>query len=90
MTLYDAIDKMRMITREGGSFSFTFMTYSMDKRTSHGLRHVAKARLTRRTRKERNRYGDYMMDYIDLEQQQRSHFWQPLLIDLDGEPVTLD
>lgn len=88
--LYQAIDQMRMLTREGKTFSFTFMTYSMERRTSHGLRHVDRARLVKRTRKEHNRYGEYMIDYIDLDSMQRSHFWQPLLVGFNGMKVTID
>lgn len=79
-----------MVSREGGSFSFTFMTYSIDKQVSHGLRHVCKARLLERSKKEKNQYGEYMLSYIDLDAMQKSHFWQPLLVELDGEPITLD
>lgn len=90
MTLYDAIDKMKMLSQEGKSFGFTFMTYSIDKESSHGLRHVEKARLVKRTRKEKNRYGEYMMQYIDLESMQRSQFWMPLLVEFNGETVKLE
>lgn len=90
MTLYDAIDQMKMLSQEGKSFSFTFMTYSIDKHVSHGLRHVAKARLVKRTRKEKNQYGEYMLQYIDLESMQRSQFWMPLLVEFNGEQVILN
>lgn len=90
MTLYDAIDQMKMLNQEGKSFGFTFMTYSIDKHSSNGLRHVSKAILTKRTKKEKNQYGEYMLQYIDLDSMQRSQFWMPLLVEFNGERVILD
>lgn len=91
MNLFAAIDKMKMMSREGKTFSFTFMTYSSDKRKSNGIRHVERAILDTRTRDEKNKYGEYMLYYKDFDDDmQRHQFWIPLLMEFEGEPIEID
>ena len=90
MTVYEAIQKMRELSASGESFSFTFMSYSIDKRESHGLVHVPNARLAKQHKKERNQYVDFMLNYIDLDTAEHRRCWQPLIIEFNEQPLTLD
>lgn len=89
MTVYDAINKMRELTKNGESFSFSFMSYSIEKRRSEGIIHVPHARLAKQSRKSQNQYADYMINFIDLDLMKDRHCWQPLIIEFNDQPLTL-
>ena len=44
MDVFTAIDKMRRLSEEGQSFSFSFMSYSYDRKKSEGIVQVRHAR----------------------------------------------
>lgn len=89
MTVYEAIDRMRELSRKRIAFSFSFMSYSIARRKSEGIVTVRRARLNKQSRKERNRYADYMLQYTDLDTGETASCWQPLLLELNGEEVEL-
>ncbi|MDR0939908.1 MAG: hypothetical protein LBN29_11285 [Mediterranea sp.] len=89
MTVYEAIAEMRRRSREGGSFSFTFMSYSRDRRSSDGVTRVERARLLPGSDPKANRFADHMLNYVDLDTLERRSCWQPLLLELDGEDLEL-
>ena len=89
MRVYDAIDKMREISRAKGEFSFSFMSYSESKGTSEGIVDVARARLRSRPDEGKNRNRDIMEAYIDLDTGEARQFYQPLLMMFNGQKVEL-
>lgn len=89
MNVYQAIEEMRRLSARGGSFSFSHMSYSIARRSSRGIVAVRRARLCRRTTKSRNRYSEYMLDYIDLDTGERATFWQPLLLTFNDNDLAL-
>ena len=74
MDVFTAIDKMRRLSEEGQSFSFSFMSYSYDRKQS---------------RKEHNRFSDYMLNYINLDTLENGSCWQPLLLTFNNEELEL-
>lgn len=89
MTVYDAIDKMREISRRKGEFSFTFMSYSETSGKSDGTVDVARARLRSRPDESKNRNRDIMEAYTDLDTGEARQFYQPLLMMFNGQKVEL-
>ena len=71
------------------SFSFSYMSYSIARRKSEGVVTVRRARLCKQSRRDRNQYSDYMLDYIDLETGERRTCWQPLLLTLNDTELEL-
>lgn len=80
---------MRQLSAEGKSFSFGFMSYSYERRRSDGVIRVEHARLRKQSRKENNRFADYMLNYIDLDTMEYASCWQPLLLEFNGEELEL-
>lgn len=89
MTVYEAITEMRRLSAVREAFSFSFMSYSLARRSSDGIVTVHRARLCKQNRKERNRYSDYMLQYTDLDTGERASCWQPLLLELNGQELEL-
>ena len=71
------------------SFSFSFMSYSYERRRSDGVVHVEHARLRKQSRKENNRFADYMLNFVDLDTMEYGTCWQPLLLEFDGIELEL-
>lgn len=89
MNVFQAIDEMRRLSAEGKSFSFSFMSYSYERRKSEGIVVVNRARLRKQSRKENNRFADYMLNFIDLDTMEYGMCWQPLLLTFNGDELDL-
>lgn len=87
--LYDAINEMRRLSREGKPFSFSFMSYNSSRGTSDGVVHVRQARTMSREALEFNRNAEQQERYLDLDTMQPRRFWHPLLMTINGEKVTV-
>ena len=70
MNVYEAIRQMKVLTDQGKTFSFSFMSYSIDKHKSHGIVTVEHAKLRAGNRKDRTRYNDYLLNFVDILQQE--------------------
>lgn len=80
---------MRRRSERGESFSFAFMSYSCERRKSEGVVKVERARLRKQSRKENNRFADYMLNYTNLDTMDNGMCWQPLLLEFDGNELEL-
>lgn len=89
MQLYDAINEMRRLSREGQPFSFSFMSYNSSAGTSDGIVYVRQARTMARERLEFNCNAEQQERYLDLDTMQPRRFWHPLLMTFNGEKVTI-
>jgi hypothetical protein len=89
MTVFEAITDMRQISKEGGEFSFSFMSYSLMKRTSDGPTFISRARLCKQSREDKKEQADNMLNFIDLDRGQFRHCYQPLLMTYKGNLLTL-
>ena len=89
MDVFKAIEEMRRLSALRESFSFSYMSYSIARRKSEGVVTVRRARLCKQSRRDRNQYSDYMLDYIDLETGERRTCWQPLLLTLNDTELEL-
>lgn len=90
MRVYEAIEQMRSMSAKGEMFSFSFMSYSYSRKKSEGVVTVEHARLTKQSRAENNRFSQYMLNYMDMDTMETHQCWQPLLLELNGEPLILD
>ena len=89
MDVYEAIDRMRRLSAEGQTFSFSFMSCNLSAGTSEGVVNVPHARLRKREKKEFHRHADMVEAYINLDTLECRRFYQPLLMTFNGEKVTL-
>ena len=89
MEVYEAISQMRAKSERRESFSFSFMSYSYERRKSDGVVKIEHARLRKQSRKETNRFADHMLNFIDLDTMEYGMCWQPLLLEFDGHELIL-
>ncbi|MBV5313819.1 MAG: hypothetical protein JZU47_11020 [Prolixibacteraceae bacterium] len=90
MKLYEAIEQMRQISKEGGEFSFTFMGYSETAGKSDGPISVERARLRSRPTHEQNSNTYVMEAYTNLLSGEARQFYQPLLMIFNGQKIDLE
>ena len=89
MDVYKAIDQMRVISQRGGEFSFTFMSYSETTGKSNGPVQVDRARLRVRPSVDKNKNAEIMEAYSNLSTGEARQFYQPLLMEFNGQKVEL-
>ena len=89
MTVFKAIAEMRRISKVNGEFSFSFMTYSTDKRKSNGPRFISRARLSKQSREDQREMSDNMLNYVDLDTGRYRTCYQPLLMTFNGNTLIL-
>ena len=87
MTVYEAIHQMRLLTAKGQPFALSYMTYSMQRHKSHGVRACEHALLVKNEKAGDDDLGNYMLTYRDQDTQEAKHFWQPLLMSFNHEPL---
>jgi len=89
MDVYEAINKMRALSKVGKPFSFGFMSYSEDRATSHGIVEVQNARLRKQSTTEQDKNADIKLNYFNLDTCEYGSFYQPLLMEFNGERLVL-
>lgn len=80
MKVYEAIKKMRELSERKIPFSFSFMSFSIDKQKSEGIVEVQNAILYKNPKESRNAYADYMLMYRDTDTGEVRQCWQPLVM----------
>lgn len=88
INLWDAIARMRFISKKKGAFSFVFMSYSRQRRTSEGIVEIANARLLPNP-KPAVGFSDYMLRFVDLDTGEERRCWQPCIMYFNDLKVTL-
>ena len=89
MNVFDAIKEMQTITVSGGSFSFSFMSYSLDKNKSNGPRTVQHAQLLPGHLSNRYQHADYLIRFRDMDTYEERHFWLPLMMTFNNNDIEL-
>ena len=89
MDVYTAIHRMREMSDRGIACSFTYMSYSEDNNKSHGIVEVLHGRLRKQSAVKDNRNADIMLNYIDLDTNEYRRFYQPLLMEFEGQKLEL-
>lgn len=90
MNVYDAIEEMRRLSKEGVPFCFTFMSCDLHSGKSEGVVEVRRARLRARESVAYNRNAEMMEGYVDLDTGKPRHFYQPLLMTFNGIKTVLE
>jgi len=89
MNIWDAISEMRRLSKEGKSFSFSFMSCDRTKGCSEGIVEVLHGRLTTRERIDKYEDAEIIERYINLDTMENRRFYQPLLMTFNGENVSM-
>lgn len=89
MKLYDAIKKMRELSTKKEAFSFSFMSFNSTEGKSDGVVEVRRARVLSRESAKHHKNADIIERYLDLDTMNPRHFYQPLLMSLNGIKIEL-
>lgn len=81
---------MRTNTANNVPFTFDFMTYSMTRDESAGIRTVRRAKISKRPPKDKNKYGEQMLNILCLDTLEEFQIWQPLIMFYEGHKLTLN
>jgi hypothetical protein len=87
--LYQAIERMRTLTRQKKFFSFSHATYNRETGECNGIREVNKALLRKPAANEDVANSDYKLFYVDEAIGENRVCWQPLLMTFNELRVKL-
>lgn len=89
LLVYQAISEMRRLSRAGKTFSFSFVSYSLSREIGEGVTHVENAKLRGRSKANKHPHADILEFYTDPVTGEAKQFYQPLLIEFNGQKVDL-
>nr|DAN86125.1 MAG TPA: hypothetical protein [Caudoviricetes sp.]DAS26244.1 MAG TPA: hypothetical protein [Caudoviricetes sp.] len=87
MQLFEAIRRMRDLSKQELTFSFSFMSYNESAQRSEGIIEVRHARLRARTQEAHHRNAEIVEEYINIDTGEPRRFYQPLLMTFNGQKV---
>lgn len=85
--LYDALKRMRTLTKLGIPFSFTFLSFNATNGTTDGFKTITKAQLRKGYRDDQSDKADILIGYVNAHDGNR-WFYLPLLMKFNGYTVT--
>lgn len=88
MTVYQAIEKMREMSRDKIPFSFSFTSYNRTQQKSSGIVDVANAKLLGKKPTE-DPAEDAVIEYFDYDKGEPRRFFLPSLMTFEGRRVNL-
>lgn len=89
MTVFQAIARMRELSRQKVPFGFTFMSYSRSRQQTHGIVQVRHARLKPRAKAAAYENAAIIEEYIDLDTGEAKKFYQCTLMTFNGHQLIL-
>lgn len=87
MEIYEAIRQMRQLSKQGQTFSLTFMSYDRTRQRSSGIVHVEQARLRNRGSERHNEHAQLQEEYINVDTNEPRRFWHCCLMMFNGKRV---
>jgi hypothetical protein len=89
MCLWDAIDEMRRLSKQGIPFSFVFYTYDRQRQVGGRRRKIYKALLNKQPKESQVRDANHKLFFIDLKYQQHLACWQILVVEFNDVKLTI-
>lgn len=80
---------MRRLSKENIPFGFSFMSYNSSAQCSEGVVTVRRARLLKRESIKHHKNAEIVEAYMDLDTMECKRFYQPLLMQFNGEKISL-
>jgi hypothetical protein len=87
--LQDALLRMRDLTKKSIPFSFSYISYSEQQRSSDGLKVVANALLRPGYREDQSDKANILIAYTDLSNDNHRQFYLPLLMSFNGQLIEI-
>ena len=79
ITPFEAVKRMRQLTKAGVPFTFSFMSYNATKHSSDGVKEVGNAQLRQGYRRDQSDKADVLVGYVNGLDADR-WFYLPLLL----------
>lgn len=89
MDVFEAIKEMRSISKQGGEFSMSFMSYSLTRRKSEGVVFISRTRLSKQAKADKVEHADDLLNFVDLDRGEYHRLYQPLLMTFNGNKLNL-
>lgn len=89
MQLFDALNKMRELSKKGQTFAFSFMSYSRTRQNTHGIVNVQHGILKRRTKAANYENSDMIEEYVDHDTGEAKRFYQCTLMFFNGSKIEI-
>lgn len=80
---------MRELSKLRQPFTFTFMSWSDTKQSTHGIVEVRQARLVTKSKDADHLNEDILQPYIDLDTMEHKRFYAPFLMTFNGRKLQL-
>lgn len=88
--IYRAIEEMKRISAEGGTFALRFRKWNRDTRRGGDMAHIARARLRPKASDERVAYSSYKLFFTDTDTGRALNCWQCLIMEFNGLRTVLN
>lgn len=82
--LYRALDEMKNITAEGGTFGLKFRKYNRDTQTGGELVYIPHARIRPKATDEAVANSSYKLFFTDTDTGRALNCWQILIVEFNG------
>lgn len=83
INLYEALNRMRLLTELGVPFEFTFLSYNSTTQSSDGFKAVRNAQLRQGYRNDQSDKAKILIGYVNKDDNNR-WFYLPLLMTFNG------
>jgi hypothetical protein len=90
ITLWAAIREMRETTANNGVFGMVFMSYDQTRQRSKGPVEIQRAKLRPATHADQNKNADYMLNFLDVDNNTPRQMYQVCLMQLNGKRIRLE
>lgn len=84
INLYTAIEKMKEISADGGTFSIAFRKYDRQRRKGGDLVRLTAVRLRKKTSDDKIDHASYKLFLVDTETGRALNCWQILVVRFNG------
>lgn len=85
INIYTAIEEMKRISAEGGTFSLKFRKWNRDSRTGGDLAFIAKARVRPKASDEKISNASHKLFFTDTMTGEARNCWHPLIVEFNGQ-----
>lgn len=82
--LYAAVERMKQISLENGTFQIKFRKYNRQRQSGGDLVTVKAARVRKKTSDEEIRDSSYKLFFVDAETGRALNCWQILITEFNG------
>ncbi len=89
INLYQAVERMKEISKADGTFSIKFRKYDRQRDTGGDLVHLKAARLRSKASDEKIQHASYKLFMTDTETGRAKVCWQILVVEFNGQKTVL-